>query len=508
MRLFVVCGALGYVQRWSALNERQLGVLRRIGEGKDPVGSGNPELATTVYALRNRGLVVTPRRDGGWCAEITDAGRFYLEHGHHPDRPDPGTEAARTPRPVGRPTTQAPSARELIEQVQKAGGTLRVENPDDETRAAYRRAIHAAKRNGLVPDTLQLRHTGRTSGDLIVQLSGDSPEEETEWNRIRLSTRDRVCGSSDLIAMLESDPALLQVSDEARPRALNLVRDLAGHAERRGHRLVLSKKRRPRGLFLQVGDDRRIGVTISEETEERPRELSAAERRKRGVYAWQRVTPEYETVFTGRLKIQLALSRHADKHEWSDGKARVESKLGEIVKAVERCVERDERERLEQQRQYEEYRAQQAREEAEKKARWEAAMAKARELAVEEHRGTSLAAALDSWSRAHEIRIFCEALETAATEAGDPERADELRRWITWALGIADRLDPTKNPSLLNGFEFEPTADDLRPHLDDWSPKGPYQEYRRPEAPVRPVSDAYREVPWFARRGRAQWWRR
>lgn len=79
----------GYVQRWAKLNDRQLMVLQRIGEGHEPVNAKTPELATTVYALRNRGLVTTHRIDGIWQAEITDAGRFYLEYGYHPDRPTP-----------------------------------------------------------------------------------------------------------------------------------------------------------------------------------------------------------------------------------------------------------------------------------------------------------------------------------------------------------------------------------------------------------------------------------
>jgi len=41
-------------------------VLRRIGVGEEPVSAKNPDLATTVYALRDRGLVghATPRHAG------------------------------------------------------------------------------------------------------------------------------------------------------------------------------------------------------------------------------------------------------------------------------------------------------------------------------------------------------------------------------------------------------------------------------------------------------------
>ncbi|MCP2342991.1 hypothetical protein [Actinomadura rupiterrae] len=501
-------GCAEVVQRWSPLNERQLTVLRRIDTGEDPVSAKNSELAMTVYALRNRGLVVTPRHEGVWRAEITDAGRFYLEHGHHPDRPEPGTASRAVPVSGARTAGTPLSARELIAHVQRAGGTLRVEDPDEGTRAAYRRAIHAAKRNGLVPDTMQLLHTGRSAGDLVIRLSNGGPEEETDWNRIRLGTRDKVSRRPDLIAMVEAQPGLLAVCDELRPRALRLIQDLSGHAERRGHRLALSRRRKPRGLFLQVGNDHQITVTISEETEERARELSDEERKKRGIYAWQRVAPEYETVFTGRLKIELGLSTHADKREWTDGRTLVDRKLGEILKTAERCVEREEQERLERQRQLDEQRARWERQETEKRTRWERAMAEARRLSTEDHRGRTLAAAFDGWTTAREIRALCGELQVVAAETDDPERAAELRHWIPWALGVADRLDPTRNPSVLSGFEFTPKADDLRPYLGDWSPEGPYREYRRTDEAPRDVNDPYREMSWFARRGHAQWWRR
>ena len=76
------------MKRWATLNNRQLVVLQRIGEAGDHVTSAEPTLARTVYALRDRDLVdvvITGKK--AWTTQLTDAGRFYLEHGHHPDRP-------------------------------------------------------------------------------------------------------------------------------------------------------------------------------------------------------------------------------------------------------------------------------------------------------------------------------------------------------------------------------------------------------------------------------------
>jgi len=67
------------------LNDRQLTALRRIADGTEPVTSKAPGLAQTAYALRARKLVATPWADGGWTAEITEAGQFYITHGRYRD---------------------------------------------------------------------------------------------------------------------------------------------------------------------------------------------------------------------------------------------------------------------------------------------------------------------------------------------------------------------------------------------------------------------------------------
>jgi hypothetical protein len=172
---------------WSRLNDRQLALLTRIGGGTDPVTSDSPELAVTARALRDRGLVTMPRKKGRWQAEITAAGRFYLERGHHPDRPalaprrpraavseaevpvascpqqdaDPPTEtkpspkrAVKPPRPS--PVTVGPA---LIAQVQEAGRFLRIPVPGSQRRGTgsvsqgVRRGT--AVRSGRVPPEVQ-----------------------------------------------------------------------------------------------------------------------------------------------------------------------------------------------------------------------------------------------------------------------------------------------------------------------------------------------------------------
>lgn len=165
------------MQRWDPLKEHQLRLLRRIGDGDDLSGPDGVDHRHSARALQTRRLVDISRRGGVWRARITDAGRFYLDNGLHPDHPD-RLVGGKTPRQRVRTTTTAEEgesasarsqaggastaagstwspaaatvdhARELVERLQTEGGTVRVESPDPEERARYRRVIHAAKQHG------------------------------------------------------------------------------------------------------------------------------------------------------------------------------------------------------------------------------------------------------------------------------------------------------------------------------------------------------------------------
>jgi ABC-type metal ion transport system substrate-binding protein len=65
------------MHRWTPLNDRQLALLTRIGEGTEPVTSDSPDLARTTRVLQERGLITMPKEGGKWEAEIAEAGRFY-----------------------------------------------------------------------------------------------------------------------------------------------------------------------------------------------------------------------------------------------------------------------------------------------------------------------------------------------------------------------------------------------------------------------------------------------
>ncbi|MEV0533410.1 hypothetical protein AB0J08_16765, partial [Kitasatospora sp. NPDC050463] len=112
-------GGLTTTPRVSVKAEQaQLALLTRIGEGVNPVTSDEPTLAVTARALKGRGLVLMPKAaDKKWRAEITDVGRFYLEHGHHPDQP-----AKKVGRPAERGQVQEPATKVVRQDAQPSEG--------------------------------------------------------------------------------------------------------------------------------------------------------------------------------------------------------------------------------------------------------------------------------------------------------------------------------------------------------------------------------------------------
>jgi hypothetical protein len=507
------------MQRWATLNDRQLALLRRIGEGTEPVSSRTPELATTTYALRNRGLVATPRTAGIWTAVVTEAGQFYLEHGHHPDDPSylPSAASARPAPPERRRQARgAALGTDLIEEVQAAGGTLYVAHPDDATRARYRRALHAAKQHGVVPAGFHLLHTGRDEGDVVIRLESDEHPDETDWNRIRLSVRDLITAPDALATLLQQDRHSIDVSDAVLERALQVVRLLAVEARRRGCQLGASRRGKPRGLHIHAGGHQ-FPVSLREECDAVPHEYSAAELRERRLYSWRRVQPETDQVPSGRLRIELHGPPAEGVRHWADDKrSPLERKLGSVIeeagrlaKAADRAREVREREYAAQQEVWRQELAEQERKDAERKAAWNKAKNRARQRAQDDHRREIFSGVLDGWEAAGRIRAFCAVLGEAA--ASDDAGTEAIARWLAWARAEADRIDPVRNLGLLAGaaFDTEPSADDLRPHLDGWDLSYPVRS-REPRPGSRPAStseDHSSEWQW-GHRGRAQWWRR
>lgn len=86
-----------------SLNDAQLLVLRWVAAGADLQDPPIDTFKISAVALHTRGFVNLDKRRGRWSIEITDAGKFYLEHGFHPKARPP------KPAPKAKPAASTPS---------------------------------------------------------------------------------------------------------------------------------------------------------------------------------------------------------------------------------------------------------------------------------------------------------------------------------------------------------------------------------------------------------------
>lgn len=311
------------------LNARQVALLRRIVEEREPVSSSEPALAVTVYALRSRGLVITRRAGGGWVAQVTDSGRLHLEQLAH--RAAAGATAhmqEQHPATTPRNAAAVAEAVALVMRVQRAGGSLMFTNPDPDSRAALRATIQTAIRAGY-----QLHYTGRLRGDLVISMaapavaraqpatgSGKASARRPAARRTHpvVAELRALAASADGVAV--PDSRLPPVPRKVLPRALRLLNLLLTEAESRGHaiRAPSPGAQRPCAVRVAVrGHDYRI------------------------------VLGEYSGILTLKLD-----GIHTGRRVWVDGtRTRLEQKLGDLLDSLEERARqaehrREEREQL------------------------------------------------------------------------------------------------------------------------------------------------------------------
>ena len=461
------------------LNDRQAALLQRISDDTAPVTSHESGLATSVYALQHRRLVKLTRSKGSWTAEITDEGRFYLEHG----RCQPGAVDTPTWRPSasGRRGQLDISAPELLKRVKEAGCRLTITNPDTATRAAWRRAIYRALNDGLVPAGKQLRHSGRDHGDLVlslVDLEADGkyravalspvpiPMQLARPHRLVTATRKAAQDSR------RRDKGWLDTSGIAgvfsvrlsRPqlgRALLLLQALVDEALRRGHEIGPAGSVGAVGLVVRGHES---PFSLIEEVDRVRRELTAREQARKDREYWYR-PQEFDELASGRLQLRLGRPEYGRTSSWADRKRwKLDDRLPHVLAAMEQAANEAEARERERQR----------RQEAAQRA-WEAAAEHARRQLREDHRRDVLRQQVTDWRLAADIRAYCAALRSASSADNANDRAE----WTTWAEGYADVLDPLRRTNLL-AADPEPTPAALQPYLPrGFSAHGPERIWLR-----------------------------
>lgn len=183
----------------TALNQRQLAVLRWISDGCPDGRWTDFTFKTTAAALASRRLVKVSKRGGVWSAAILPAGEHYLTKGQYPvdhwakrrrgqpmDLDMPMRPAAVAQRPVN-PHRDAPAAqpqkqpasraRELVAEVIVAGGEIQRESTEGPR--AYALLVAAVNRHHLVPEGKQLTIQSGGRWEISVIRLEDAPRWST-----------------------------------------------------------------------------------------------------------------------------------------------------------------------------------------------------------------------------------------------------------------------------------------------------------------------------------------
>jgi hypothetical protein len=517
------------------VNDRQLDVLRWIADGC-PEGKWPAEdfsYKTSAIALNSRGLVSIKGHGRTWSATVTDAGAHFLEHGTYPPSDTPPVSIAfhdRGPRPAPAKLELGEGASETLNQAKALikklheSGPITIADPEESTRTHYRRVLHACRVHHLVPAGHELRFTGRSSGDIVIMLSTGSPADTSDWDRIRTTARKITTNAGSLRTALETTSILNSVSEALRPRAIEVLLDLAEHLRSHELRLGANIKLKTPKLFIQV-DTRRRSLSLTEIMEDVPHVATAAEQRELRRAPWTQI-PKIDKAPSGRLSLQVEregshevkIDRYSSRYErnsdyWTDEKKKpLERQVRDIARAIKQgVVDDDDAREREKQRRAEAHEAYERKQAAERQS-WENLRNRARAKAVLELREATFARAFEAWQGARELRAFATQLEAEATERGLLENRPKLREWLDWARARADDIDPVANLERLDDdvFDAEPSADDLRPHMEGWDPSHPRKDYsagygRSEQQPPH----VPKPRPWHpGMRDHPSWWRR
>jgi hypothetical protein len=274
------------------------------------------------------------------------------------------------------------------------------------------------------------------------QLADPHPfvgKTETSIRRAQPEANGLVCPKARRCLDLTVSPTLID-------RSLRILNAILKALEARGLRVSITDGEHPRTQVRVL--DENIGFRLYEATARQERLPTPKE------IEWElRWNPErkfYTTVPSGKLVLRITEDTGSHR-SWTDrGDRPVEQILNSFVIGLYRAAEwlkqerinavkrRQEQEEQERRRQEEEQERRKEREEQER-LRQEAE----RRRREEEARMHNLDAEAAAWTKAHQIRAYLAAIrQVVLAESGEIVQESELARWLQWAEGRANAIDP------------------------------------------------------------------
>ena len=476
-----------------ALTDRQKEILHWIGDGCPEMDWSGSSHKTTARALAGRQLVRISHSNGIWSPSLTNAGRYYLDHGTFPaghglskrqrDRLGKGQPidgstpvAKRKREAVSAPKTEAIDAEETPSDVDPgATRTPPAVVPPARKRPAK---LSLAKRAEALIDALQLDPVsglGRTSH------SYDDGHDPSEDERIMRKIRDldllpsgrrirsdywharrswaiEVVGpppwhssalstSSRKRRQLSLHPVVTEVLEkqilsdvDATERACYLLSALATESEIRGHHVSAIEPRtwqgRPEGtdrgqLSIRIRHSL-FSIELIQTIDRReytPTEADIRHEIRTGYKRWQKWVDVPLDEFTLRLHIGRDRRDHQD---WTDdGQTVLEGLLPFVMEQIEERTVAADLAREAELRRLEEQQRQD-----------EIAEVKALEQWAEDVRAEVLSEQVRNWQAVRELDQYLEALTDHVDGIEDLTARASAREWLDWARNRRVDLDP------------------------------------------------------------------
>lgn len=410
-----------------SINDAQRSVLQWVANGADLDNPPSDTFKTSAPALHTRGLVKLDKRRGHWSVEITGAGKFYLEHGHHPDAPASKPPAPTIPSPA---TPPEPADTSSSTPPQKPAA-----EPDI-----------SAKSERVIKD-------------------------ET----IPMPMPDQVRRPHKAVKELVNHKARLDVPIEQRRRALLVLHALVQEAVRRGWRVTAHPStfevdrwngRRTRvspgpDLFTIDAGDAPVTIRLRMQQKRVTHVMTENELADKAKHSWS-YAPKYDYLPTERMRLEIRSSTYDVLNLDDTVATRIEDKLLRAIEKIEQLSVKareaaERRHLMEIERQEQQRRAEELRKRANRYGSWLETLEQLR----------------DDFIRHRDLADAVACFREAVTQRGpDREYADRLDEYLAWSETHLEESDPFRRIWLPRGERPEMSFDEWRvwkrQHSQNW----------------------------------------